>query len=145
MTGVAVETDVRIPVAALMRLTDENLALIADEIGELIKEQTNLRLVDEKTAPDGSPWPAWSEAYAETRKPNQSLLDRGFQEGLRLSINNYVMGHYAIVGSDKIYGAIHQFGSEDGSLPARPYLGLSADNRIAIEDLVAGRVEDLLS
>lgn len=144
MTGVAVETDVRIPVSALMRLTDDELALVAYEIGTLIEDQTKLRIADEKTAPDGSPWPAWSEAYAETRKPHHSLLVDQGNPGLLESITNYTTGMQAVVGTNLVYGRVHQFGSEDGALPAREYLGLSADNRTAIEELVAGRVEELL-
>lgn len=144
MTGVAVETDVRIPVSALMRLTNDELALIAYEIGALIEDQTKLRIADEKTAPDGSSWPAWSEAYAETRKPHHSLLVDQGNPGLLESIQNYTTGMQAVVGTNLVYGAIHQFGSEDGTLPAREYLGLSADNRTAIEDLVVGRIEELL-
>lgn len=144
MTGVAVETDVKIPVSALMRLTDDELALIAYEIGALIKDQTKLRIADEKTAPDGSPWPAWSEAYAETRKPHHSLLVDQGNPGLLESITNYTTGMQAVVGTNLVYGRVHQFGSEEGALPARQYLGLSADNRTAIEELVAGRVEELL-
>lgn len=144
MVGVAVQTDVRIPVSALMRLTDDELALIAYEIGTLIEDQTKLRIADEKTAPDGSPWPAWSEAYAETRKPHHSLLVDQGNPGLLESITNYTTGMQAVVGTNLVYGRVHQFGSEDGALPAREYLGLSADNRTAIEELVAGRVEELL-
>lgn len=144
MTGVAVETDVRIPVSALMRLTDDELALVAYEIGALIEDQTKLRIADEKTAPDGSPWPAWSEAYAETRKPHHSLLVDQGNPGLLESITNYTTGMQAVVGTNLVYGRVHQFGSEEGALPAREYLGLSADNRTAIEELVAGRVEELL-
>lgn len=144
MVGVAVETDVRIPVRALLKLSDDQLELIAFEIGALIEDQTKLRIADEKTAPDGSAWAAWSTAYAMTRKPHHSLLvDRG-NPGLLESIQNYTTGMQAVVGTNLIYGAIHQFGSEDGALPAREYLGLSSDNRDVIEELVAGRVEELL-
>lgn len=144
MTGVAVETDVRIPVSALMRLSDDELALIAYDVGTLIEDQTKVRIADEKTAPDGSEWPAWSEAYAETRKSHHSLLVDQGNPGLLDSIQNYTTGLQAVVGTNLVYGAIHQFGSEDGKLPAREYLGLSAEHGTAIEDLVAGRIEELL-
>ncbi|MBU3030849.1 phage virion morphogenesis protein [Paracoccus marinaquae] len=39
-------------------------------------------------------------------------------------------------------GAVHQFGGND--TPARPYLGLSGENRDEIERLVATGLEDLL-
>ena len=144
MTGVAVETDVRIPVSALMRLTDDELALVAYEIGALIEDQTKLRIADEKTTPDGAPWAPWSEGYAATRKPNHSLLVAEGNPGLLDSIQNHTTGLEAVVGTNLIYGAAHQFGSENGTLPARSYLGLSADNRAAIEELVVGRIEELL-
>lgn len=144
MTGVAVETDVKVAFTALMRLTDEELGQIAYEIGAFIEDQTRLRIADEKADPDGNAWASWSARYAQTRNPHHSLLvDKG-NPGLMDSIQNYTTGMEAVVGTNLIYGAIHQFGSEDGSLPARPYLGLSADNRIAIEELVAGRIEELL-
>lgn len=144
MTGVAVETDVKVAFTALMRLTDEQLGQIAHEIGELIQNQTTTRILDEKIDPDGDAWTPWSARYARTRKPHHSLLVKDGNPGLMDSIWNYTTGMEAVVGTSLIYGAIHQFGSEDGSLPARPYLGLSADNRIAIEELVAGRIEELL-
>ena len=63
---------------------------------------------------------------------------------LRDSIQNFTTGTAAVVGTPLIYGATHQFGSANGTIPARPYLGLSNDNRLAIEELVIGRIEDLL-
>ncbi|WP_323010040.1 phage virion morphogenesis protein [Paracoccus sp. (in: a-proteobacteria)] len=144
MVGVAVETDIGIAARALDRLTTEQLELIAYEAGTLIEDQTRLRIADDKTAPDGSDWVPWSESYAETRKPRHSLLMGEGNPGLLESIQNYTTGMNAVVGTNLIHGAIHQFGSEDGTLPARSYLGLSADNRAAIEDLVVGRLEDLL-
>lgn len=100
--------------------------------------------MDEKADPDGNAWAPWSKRYAKTRKPHHSMLvDKG-NPGLLESLQNYTTGMEAVVGTNLVYGAIHQFGSEDGSLPARSYLGLSADNRAALEDLVVGRVEELL-
>lgn len=144
MTGVSVEADVDIAARVLGRLSEENIELIAYEVSLLIEDQTKLRIADEKTAPDGASWAPWSDGYAATRKPHHSLLvDQGIP-GLLDSVQSYATGLEAVVGTNLVYGAIHQFGSEDGTLPARPYLGLSADNRTAIEDLVAGRIEELL-
>ncbi len=144
MSGVAVEIDAEIAARALGRLTDAELETIVYEIGALVEDQTKLRISDEKISPDGDAWSAWSEAYAGTRKSHHSLLVDTGNPGLLESVQNYSAGLEAMVGTNLIYGAIHQFGSEDGKLPARAYLGLSADNRAAIEELVAGRVEELL-
>ncbi|WP_151720215.1 phage virion morphogenesis protein [Gemmobacter serpentinus] len=158
MTGVAVEADFSVAARALGRLTDEQLALLAYEIGALVEDQTKLRIADEKRAPDGTPWVPWSEAYDNTRNhAKHSLLVGEGNPGLLESIQNYTTGLQAVVGTPLIYGAIHQFGGPEGArdpdlpdgaagsgIPARPYLGLSTDNRTAIEDLVIGRLEDLL-
>ncbi|PTE15921.1 phage virion morphogenesis protein [Pseudogemmobacter blasticus] len=142
MVGVVLEADVAVAAEALGRLTSDELAQIMYEVGALIEDQTKLRIDEEKTGPDGRTWAAWSDAYAQTRGPAHSLL---VGEGNLLgSIQNISSGLNAIVGAHRVYAAPHQFGSADGRTPARPYLGLSIDNRSAIEDLVTGRLEDLL-
>jgi len=49
----------------------------------------------------------------------QPLVDTG---NLRNSITRNVSGNSVEVGTDLIYGATHQFGSENGDIPARPFL-----------------------
>lgn len=142
MAGVVVETDVSVAARALGRLNETQLAQIMYEVGALIEDQTKLRIADDKTSPEGSPWEPWSQGYAASRSTRHSLLVGAGD--LRDSIQNYSAGHEAIVGSPLIYAAPHQFGSPTQGIPARPFLGLSADNRTAIEDLVVGRIEDLL-
>ena len=146
MTGVVVKTDVSVAARALGRLNDAQLAQLMYEVGALIEDQTKLRIADEKTSPEGEAWAPWSAGYAATRNTRNSrrhslLVGEG---DLRDSIQNFSTGHEAIVGSPLIYAAPHQFGSPKQGIPARPFLGLSADNRTSIEDLVVGRIEDLL-
>lgn len=43
-------------------------------LGSIVETQTKIRIADEKKAPDGTPWAAWSEGYARTRHGNQSPL-----------------------------------------------------------------------
>ncbi|MFA0026812.1 phage morphogenesis protein, partial [Vibrio sp. 10N.261.49.A5] len=33
---------------------------LLDSLGGIVESQTRRRIADEKTAPDGSPWPGWS-------------------------------------------------------------------------------------
>jgi len=131
--------------AALDRLFSAGLQQVSTEIGSLVEDQTKRRIADDKTAPDGTPWADWSEDYAATRKAGvQSLLvGRGDLLG---SIQNYTSGDTIRVGTNLVYGAIHQFGSAgaEGGIPARPYLGLSREDEREITDLVIGRLEDLL-
>ncbi len=148
MAGVAFEADFSVAARALDRLTEDQLAIVADKIAEMMEGQTTIRIMDEKTAPDGTPWAPWSEAYAKTRNKRgiefQTLLVGEGNPGLLESIQNYSTGLTAVVGTNQPYGATHQFGSANGATPARPYLGLSADNRAEIEALVIGNLEDLL-
>lgn len=152
MTGAAVETslDFADAKAKLSALSEADLSAIADAAGALIEDQTKLRLNDAKTAPDGTPWAAWSVAYAEkiAGKSARSLLIGVGNPGLLESISNVTTGTDAIVGSNLIYAAIHQFGGDveqgHAPIPARPYLGLSSEDEIAITDLVSGKFEELV-
>lgn len=47
---------------------------LLETIGAVAESQTRRRITTEKTAPDGTPWQAWSASYAKTRHGNQSLL-----------------------------------------------------------------------
>lgn len=150
MVGVVAHTDLSIVSEKLGRLTQAELDWLLYEVSVLVEDQTKLRIADEKTAPDGTPWAPWSERYAATRntgnKQKHSLLVSGGD--LRDSIQAYTFGlgseSAAAVGSPLIYAATHQFGDPARGIPARPYLGISADNHSDIERFVAGRIEDLL-
>ncbi len=115
-----------------------NAADIYVAAGALIESQTRRRIAEEKTGPDGNAWAAWSPEYEATRKSGQSLL---MNEGELLdSIAWAVSGDDLEVGSNLVYAATHQFGSEDGTIPARPFLGLSADNENELLELVTGLI-----
>lgn len=151
----------------LMRFDRRELLQGIAAIGE---EQTKRRISDEKEAPDGTPWPAWSDSYAAQRPAGKSLLeDSG---GLHDSITGEADESAATWGSNKEYARIHQQGGKTtphtiqassakalnipgvgfrrsakhpGSvIPARPYLGLSEANREEIEAEVRAFFEDLL-
>ena len=135
--------------AKLARLSTSDLDTVTYEIGALIEDQTKRRIADEKTAPDGTPWAPWSDAYAQSLKRRNRITPRSLLVGennLLTSIQNYTTGETARVGTNLVYGAIHQFGGEavGKNIPARPYLGISDDNATEITDLVTDRLEDLL-
>ncbi len=106
--------------------------------GALVESQTRRRIAQEKTTPDGTPWVAWSESYKKSRKRGQSLLMASGD--LLDSIAWTISGEDIEVGSNLIYAAVHQHGSADGTTPARPFLGLSADNENELLELVTGMV-----
>ena len=127
-----------------------------DSVGGEIVSQTTRRITREKRSPEGVPW-----------KPNITgtpILER---EGeLVGSIDHEVMGDEVRVGSGLVYAAIHQFGgtirpkrarklrfwigkekvfADSVTIPARPYLGLSAENRDEIEAVVTDWLEEVLA
>lgn len=106
--------------------------------GAVMESSTKRRIADEKTAPDGGAWPGWSEAHGASRKTGQSLLHA--DGDLMDSIQALSSPNEAQVGSNLVYAAIHQFGGEDvgkPALPARPWLGLGARDKTAIETLLS--------
>ena len=148
MTGVAVEFEVEglVDVGRVLgRLSQLDLVELQDVAGGLLVSSAQRRIQEEKTSPEGVAWPAWSPAYAATRIPGvHSLLVGGHRpagEGVRSegghlqgSIEHHFAGDVVLIGSNLPYAAVHQFGSDDGgNIPARPYLGISADDRAAIE------------
>jgi phage virion morphogenesis protein len=131
--------------AALARLGGSSLDRISYDVGGLIEDQAKRRIDVTKTAPDGTAWLPWSEAYDETRNhAKHSLLVS--ESHLEESIQNYTTGWSIMVGTNLEYARHQQFGSgrDAGGIPARPYLGLSDEDRKAITDLVITRLEDLL-
>lgn len=142
-------TDLIVSLGAVERLAgriallgDMDTRPLMDEIGELGESQTKRRIDEEKTAPDGSAWPAWSESYAATRHSGHSLLEA---DGNLLDSIDHVVGingDFVEWGSNLVYAGTHQNGldmSVIGSrrritVPARTFLGLSDENE---EDLAA--------
>jgi phage virion morphogenesis protein len=134
----------------LARIDDAALAVLMESIKNLIGEQTKERISSEKASPEGEPWAAWGSGYAKTRTSGKSLLE---SEGhLLTSLQPFVSGREAVIGTNLVYGAMHQFGGTKevfphlwGDIPARPYLGLSIANRIEIEELVSDYIGGLLA
>lgn len=153
MSGVIIQTELDVVAAAagLARLNAAELDVIAYDVGALIEDQTKRRIAEEKTAPDGTPWAPWSQGYAASLKRRNKVTARSLLVGNRHlmdSIRNATTGEEIKVGTELLYGAIHQFGGDTSqghpAIPARPYLGLSEANSREIEDRVADLLEDLL-
>ncbi|HRQ57653.1 MAG TPA: phage virion morphogenesis protein [Azoarcus taiwanensis] len=126
-----------------------------DEIGEHLAESTRQRFVA-GAAPDGSPWAPNAEATylgllssRDARKDGRinargtakvrnkkPLVDSGI---LAEQITWQLLpdGSGVAVGTNRFAGdwdagaAVHQFGSRDGRIPSRPFLGLSAEDEAA--------------
>ena len=156
--------------AALEQLRERvaNPAPALSEIGERLTESTRARF-NTGTAPDGGRWAPNSQAtildylagksgsyqkksgklsskgvgYAMNKKP---LVASGL---LQDSIRWQLSGRDAVtIGTDRFAdawdagAAVHQFGSKDGKIPARPFLGVSAEDERTILEIVSGYLAD---
>ena len=108
---------------------------------------------DRGVAPDGAPWAELSPAYAPMKKGPGILRESGDLQG---SITFDVDGNVLSVGTNKIYGAIHQFGgtirprsakvlvfrlafgvvkARKVAIPPRPFLGIGPEDEDTILDV----------
>jgi phage virion morphogenesis protein len=125
------------------------------EIGEELTESTLKRFAS-STAPDGARWaPNAPSTLARWRGKGgkQPLIGEG--KALSTRINYNVSGNTLTVGSPMIYAAAQQFGAKRGAfgsnkrgspipwgdIPARPFLGLSADDRKIIERIIRDHLD----
>ena len=112
--AVSVEVHTQGPeLADYQRLLDtlgrsDHKAELLDLIGFKVEVQTQRRIQDEKTAPDGSAWAPWTEEYKKTRHGNNSLL-KGSGDLLN-SIEYQVQRNSVRVGSALAYAGVHQDG-----------------------------------
>ncbi len=144
----------------------DNLAPALSEIGERLAETTQSRF-NTSTGPDGQKWKPNAAAtilgylggkagvYGKTGKitkkgmgyaqNKKTLVSSGLlQDSIRWQL---IPGGVAI-GTDRFAdawdagAAVHQFGSLNGKIPARPFLGVSADDEREILDIVARYLAD---
>lgn len=121
---------------AIRRMTFLDTDRLFDAIGTVVESQVRRRIQKQEGPPDGGSWAPYSEKYAAWKES----IGKGSEGFLQLeghlhdSITHNVLHDGVEIGSNLKYAATHQLGSEDGSTPARPYLGLSADNEHELED-----------
>lgn len=135
-------------------------------IGEYLTETTKQRFAT-STAPDGSRWAPNARSTLErllaktvggvgkkgkisakgsaTMIGKKPLVETG---QLARTIRYQLIPGGVAVGTDRFAdkfaagAAVHQFGSEDGRIPARPFLGLSAGDRQFVLDKIAAHLAD---
>lgn len=152
-TGVSVTVDatsIEAAIARLRPLISFDPAPLMEEIAALGESQTRRRLTDEKTAPDGTPWAPNLVGTAILTQTGQHLLQ---------SVAFYATADEAVWGAAWEFAHIHQEGAvikpktaavlrfktpggkwvskKSVTIPARPFVGISAENRAEIEDLVS--------
>lgn len=150
--------------AALKKLAArlEDLTPVFRDIGEQLLNSTRARF-DSSTAPDGTPWKALGPAALAARArramgggspfyksgqnagryKKKAALAVAFAKPLVLTgnlrglLNVQASKDELRIGTPLIYGATHQFGREEANIPARPFLGLSDQDRRDILEALA--------
>lgn len=127
--SVSIDIDDEEVVAVLRQLQEktEDLSEAFADIGEYLLDSHKDRF-DQQTAPDGTPWAPLSPAYKKRKKKNadQILLLEGH---LKTTLRYQASATDLLLGTNRIQGATHQFGDDERGIPARPFLGLSDDDR----------------
>jgi phage virion morphogenesis protein len=125
----------------------EHAAPLMKRIGAVLEASARKRFRSQ-TAPDGS---TWRPSIRVQRSGGTTLIDKGH---LRDSITHDADDRHAVIGSNLIYAAIHQTGgvirAKSGgvltfnipgvgwrrvssvTIPARPYLGVSEEDRVEL-------------
>lgn len=156
MSGVGVQIDIgglQAVVDRIEALGRLELAELAEGLARMGQQQTKRRIEDEKTSPDGAKWPL-------TKDGRPALFVSGTH--LDRSIDYAASGTEARWGTGWIGARVHQFGAvikpkgakalhfkfagkdvfaKKVTIPARPYLGVSADNARDLEVAAAKFIE----
>lgn len=112
------------------------------DILEYLHQSTDERF-RQQVAPDGSPWAPLAPSTLAKKKGNRILRESG---DLQDTLRGQVQGDELFFGTDRPYGAVQQFGQKAGAsgrnrrgspipwgdIPARPYLGLSAEDETEV-------------
>lgn len=169
--AINVEIDDREVIAALRRLqaAGADMEPVFRSIGERLLINTRARF-DREESPEGTAWAPLAEATLRRKmlrgvrrgkdqkrksltgrdgstKPNairalagaQILVERGY---LHDTLRYQASASGVELGTDRIYGATHQFGR--GHIPARPFLGLSSGDRQDILSIVSDHLRRAL-
>lgn len=105
-----------------------------EAIGEQLRIQT-LKRAEKEEDPDGNRWAPLEEKYAKRKAkkaPRQKILQ--FEGRLFDTLVSQATDYSVKFGSNSIYANTHQYGSEDGDIPARPFLGINDEDKKIIAD-----------
>jgi phage virion morphogenesis protein len=153
MAGAQIKVDDKAVLAALRKLVEVagNPEPALKNVGEYMRVET-IGNIEAERSPDGSAFKALNPLYAQTKKGPGIL--RGESGDLARIVYQLGGGEVAI-GSNSEHAAIHQFGGvikpksasalvfemggqlfkvKSVTIPARPYLGVSAENA---EEIIA--------
>lgn len=119
-----------------MQLRMQDLRPVLRDIGAAMLTSTQRRFEDEQ-GPDGAGWEA-------TLRGGAILRDTG---RLYQSLTYAASAHQVEIGTNTVYARIHQLGGQTGrghalTLPARPFLGMDAEDETEalaiVQDYIRG-------
>jgi phage virion morphogenesis protein len=117
-----------------------DLRPVMDAVGQIIREGTQQRFVDQQ-GPDGTPWAPLKPATIAARRRGggtgsiQILRDT---DRLMNSIDYRAGAETVTVFSNVIYSGVHQYGWPKKNIPARPFFGYNALDQQAVVTLLQG-------
>lgn len=131
---------------------------IARAIGTGLVTSTQDRF-DDEVSPDGAGWAPLNPVYAAGKRGAGILREQAMRGGLQGSITYRASRSEVEVGSNKIYAGVHQGGAvitpksagrlvfrlgnrivhaRSVTIPARPYVGISAEDKVMIIEVIEG-------
>lgn len=161
MAGATLRVDSRIDDDDVRAALERLVALGADatpafrEIGEYLDLAHRLRW-DKEQAPDGTGWEPLSEVTLKRKRGRgQILVNSG---NLRDLLRYEASADGLAFGTDRIYGAVQQFGAKQGAfgktqrggpipwgdIPARPWLGLSEEDKQEVMAILKRHAEQAM-
>jgi phage virion morphogenesis protein len=149
-----IEVDDREILAALRQLTaiTSNLAPAFAEIGEQLKSNATERFV-RQVDPDGNPWARLSDVTIERKLQDSQIAHNA---NTKLVAHGYLMNQLAYqingdnleFGTNRVYGAMMQFGGTKaqfphlwGDIPARPFLGISNQDKTDVLNILSRHIQ----
>lgn len=144
--GIRIEIDDREVQVALRRLQEKvgDLSDTFRDIGEYLLNATQARF-DREIDPAGNPWaPLKPETKARKRRKDHRDKILQMEGHLRDDLAMQADPDGVEIGTNRVYGATHQFGDASRGIPARPFLGISEDDTQYILDVLAEDLERVL-
>lgn len=136
-------TEISDAIARLTTFDRDALPSALTDIGEYVLRATRDR-ADLEVDPDGNPWVALSPRYETAKKKKRPVATKLKYDFHMLGdqLSAQVIGDELFVGTNAVYGAVHQFGGEH--IPARPFLGISAQDEVEVLDILGDHYEAAL-
>ncbi len=116
-----------------------DLSPLMRTIGTFVLRSTEERF-ETKKDPSGVSWEQLAPNTEKRKGHSQILHELG---NLEDSFSMQVFQDSVVVGTDEKYGKYHQVGTKH--MPARPFLGLSDDDKTDISDALDEFLEDVLN